>query len=296
MTRGQPRDIERRSTPLAVELRSSMGGRALGGYAAVFNSPSRDLGGFVEIVTRSAFSKSQADGWPGVLCRADHYDVVGSTRGNTLQLSLDSIGLDYTCDVAMTRAGDDLLTLARRNDLSGSSFAFACYEDDWGNDGEMLVRNLVSVRLIDCAPCAQPVAYEASTVSLRTLAVQVDAPLDDVLELAKAGELRKLLCRTDPVTPPKSGYAKSRQAQEVRARYRSWRQAQVELLGLSPGAHQQTQRRTRSAAQARAQLTRLLVPQPHQSAAQARKELTYLATPPYQTAASAGMNNVDGRL
>lgn len=59
----------------------------------------------------------------------------------------------------------------------------------------MLVHQLISVRLIDTAPCAVP-AYEASTVSLRSLAAQVDAPLGDVLDLARIGELRKLLTRT----------------------------------------------------------------------------------------------------
>lgn len=67
MSRGYALDLETRSTPVPIEMRQSASGRSMGGYAAVFNSPSKDLGGFVEIVTPSAFSKSRGDNWPGVV-------------------------------------------------------------------------------------------------------------------------------------------------------------------------------------------------------------------------------------
>jgi hypothetical protein len=54
------RDPECRATPLPPKL---LDRRVIGGYAAVFDTPSRDLGEFVEIVTRSAFNKSRSDNW-----------------------------------------------------------------------------------------------------------------------------------------------------------------------------------------------------------------------------------------
>lgn len=50
MSRGQaPREIESRSTPSPVELRSGGGSRRVGGYGAVSGKPSQNLGGFVEV-------------------------------------------------------------------------------------------------------------------------------------------------------------------------------------------------------------------------------------------------------
>jgi phage head maturation protease len=107
------RDEERRSIPFAPEMRSAEGSRVIGGMAAVFDTPSRDLGGFQEIVTNSAFNQSRALGYPDVVCRVDHRDIIGSIRGKTLTLNPDAAGLGYECDVAETRAGDDCLALIR---------------------------------------------------------------------------------------------------------------------------------------------------------------------------------------
>jgi HK97 family phage prohead protease len=247
--RPQP-ELECRTTPLAPEFRS-MTSRSIGGYSAVFNTPSRDLGGFVEIVEPSAFNKSRSDGYPDVVCRADHSDILGSTRGGTLTLTIDRNGLDYTCDVAETRSGDDVLALVRRGDYAGSSFAFRCFEDEWRNNGRTLVRHLISVRLVDVSPVAIP-AYESATVSLRSLAAQVDAPLADVLDLARDDQLYKLLTRTDAMNPRR--YNQSSEAREVGKR--SGKQALVEILGMRyPQA-------PRTVADARAELTRMRYPKP----------------------------------
>jgi hypothetical protein len=150
-----------------------------------------------------------------------------------------------------TRAGDDVLALIRRNDYAGSSFAFNCYEDEWRNNGRMLVRHLISVRLRDVSPVAIP-AYESATVSLRSLADQVQAPSADVLDLARDDQLYKLLTRTDAMNPRK--YNQSSEAREVGKR--SGKQALVEILGMK---YPQT---PRTVADARAELIRMRYPKP----------------------------------
>jgi hypothetical protein len=107
--------------------------------------------------------------------------------------------LDYTCDVAETRSGDDVLALVRRGDLGGSSFAFSVVGDEgdeWEHDGGVLVRHLLSVQLRDVSPCGTP-AYDSSTVSLRSLARQVSADLADVQSLASNNRLPTLFTRSD---------------------------------------------------------------------------------------------------
>jgi HK97 family phage prohead protease len=194
-----PRQPERRTTNLPVELRAAGGnGRRIGGMAAVFNSPSQDLGGFIEKVGFRAMNKSRGDGFPGVVCRYDHDNsmLLGTIQADTLRLLVDGRGLHYEVDVPESR--DDVLELVTRGDIANSSFAFQCFEDDWTLDADgMPLRTLVSLRLIDVAPVVTP-AYKDSTVAgLRSMARFVGAPYEDVVARAETDELRGFFVRTD---------------------------------------------------------------------------------------------------
>src|SRR5499427_5268043 len=50
-------EVERRFTSVATEIRSAADGQKIAGYAAVFGQPSRNLGGFIEIVGTGAFNQ-----------------------------------------------------------------------------------------------------------------------------------------------------------------------------------------------------------------------------------------------
>src|SRR5215211_7385087 len=98
--------IERRFTIVAVELRADSGKRNIGGYAAVFNKLSQNLGGFVEQLAPSAFNKSRGDGWPDVMARFNHEDagLLGTTNSGTLKLKIDEFGLLYDVDPPAARS------------------------------------------------------------------------------------------------------------------------------------------------------------------------------------------------
>jgi HK97 family phage prohead protease len=180
-----------------VEVRSGGKSRTIGGYAAVFNRPSENLGGFIERIESRFFNKSKADNWPGVVCRYNHKDdfLLGATHSGTLQLSIDGTGLDYSVDLPECR--NDVLEMVTRRDIFSSSFAFQAYEDDWSlSDQGYPMRSLVSGRLIDVAPVSTP-AYRDATVAKRSLAEHMHAPIEDVVKLAECDELRKLFKRTD---------------------------------------------------------------------------------------------------
>ena len=67
------------------------------GYAAVFESPSQDLGGFYEIVERGAFDDvMQAS--PDVFGKYNHERVIGRTSSGTMRLMIDERGLRYEID------------------------------------------------------------------------------------------------------------------------------------------------------------------------------------------------------
>jgi HK97 family phage prohead protease len=166
-------DIEIRTASLGpVELRE--GGQGIGqlsGYAAVFNRHSQNLGGFVEQVDPSAFTKSIADAVP-VMARMNHDDahLLGTTWAGTLTLEADGTGLRYTVDLPDTQAGRDAKVLAERGDMKWSSFAFRTIEDAWSQTEQGFpLRTLRAVQLVDVAPVNSP-AYLDTTVGLRSLA------------------------------------------------------------------------------------------------------------------------------
>ncbi|MEU0369100.1 HK97 family phage prohead protease [Streptomyces sp. NPDC006283] len=196
-------DLERRYTPVPVELRAAAEQRTINGYAAVFNRESSNLGGFVEVVDARAFNKSRGDGWPDVIARYNHDDnmLLGTVAGGTLRLSIDDQGLLYDVDPPQARA--DILELVSRGDVRKSSFAFRTIEDDWGmTDQGFPKRTLLAAQLVDVAPVNVP-AYPDSSAGLRSLAHHMDAPLEEVRKLAQEDELRKLFRRTDGPGPAK---------------------------------------------------------------------------------------------
>lgn len=187
-------DLERRFTRERVTLRAADdGSRKIGGYAAKFMRRSQNLGGFVEQVGRDFFSKSEGDGWPGVMARYNHTMLLGTTAAASLRLVVDEVGLDYEVDLLDDADSDRVLKLVRRGDVAQSSFAFYTIEDDWSltEDGFPL-RTLIAGRTVDVAPVDQP-AYLDTSTGLRSLAEQRDVDLDEVKRLAQEGELQRLL-------------------------------------------------------------------------------------------------------
>jgi Escherichia/Staphylococcus phage prohead protease len=196
--------VERRFTLMTVELRAAPGEQPrIGGYASMFNKPSQNLGGFVEVVERSFFNKSRGDGWPDVMCRYNHDDnmLLGTTGAGTLRLNLDDTGLDYQVTPPQSRA--DVVELVQRGDIRKSSFAFRVPGggEEWGlSDQGYPMRHLVTGQLVDVAPVNVP-AYLDTSAALRSLATRMQADPEEVRNLAQANELRRFFVRTDNAGP-----------------------------------------------------------------------------------------------
>jgi len=161
--------IERRFQ--AVELLAEAGGegneRAIVGYAAVFNSRSEDLGGFVEVIQRGAFAGAQ-EGDVRALFNHDANMVLGRTKAGTLAVSEDEIGLRIRITPPDTQYARDLIHLIERGDVSQMSFGFRTILDSWDTVGEETVRTLKQVALYDVSPVTFP-AYAATSVQMRAM-------------------------------------------------------------------------------------------------------------------------------
>ena len=155
----------------SIEIRTTEGSRNVEGYALVFNSLSKDLSGFKEIIIPEALE--------GVIERSDIMALLNhdKSRGilarsrfgkGSLVLEVDEKGLKYRFDSPETALGDELLSYLRRGDITSSSFAFKVAEDKWekGEDGTY-VRTITKFdRLFDVSPVFEP-AYAETSVCAR---------------------------------------------------------------------------------------------------------------------------------
>lgn len=182
------KDIERRN--YRNEIRSiEEGGRTVEGYAAIFDSPSEDMG-FIERIAPGAFDGVIAES--DVLALLNHDERRGvlarSKYGEgTLQLSIDERGLLYRFEAPNTALGDELLENLKRGDIDSSSFAFSIDEEEWRNVGttvnERWERTIKKVRrLYDVSPVYTP-AYSATSCYARALEQLADKK--NALEMAR---------------------------------------------------------------------------------------------------------------
>lgn len=163
-------NLERRS--FDIEFREAES-RKVEGYASVFNSRSKDLGGFTEIIDPAAFN--------GVIERSDvlallNHDqdrgvLARSRKGvGSLTLTVDERGLHYSFDAPNTALGNELVEGLKRGDITTSSFAFTVAGEKWTKeeDGSYL-RTITQIdKLYDVSPVYNE-AYEDTSVALRSL-------------------------------------------------------------------------------------------------------------------------------
>jgi uncharacterized protein len=197
-------DLEYLTTPSVLECRLLVANgkpQTIGGYAVKFGMVSNDLGGFVELVSPEFLDQTRAQNFRDVICRYNHDDnlVLGSVANGTLRCSVDKVGLDYSVDVPEWPGPPYVYAMAARGDIRHSSFAFRVDPnggDRWEQRDGRTLRTLVRGQVTEVAPVPVP-AYSQSTLGLRSLARQMDAPLADVEQLAASGELRKFFTRSD---------------------------------------------------------------------------------------------------
>jgi HK97 family phage prohead protease len=169
-------ELERRliAEQPGLEVKADENGRTvIRGYAAVFESESQDLGGFVEIVERGAFDEVMGSN-PDVFGKYNHERVIGRTSSGTMRLMVDERGLRYEIDPP--RSAADVVELIERGDVRGSSFAFRSKPADetWQRDaGGRMIRRIKKFSFLgDAGPVDTPAYMATETyVSKRALSM-----------------------------------------------------------------------------------------------------------------------------
>jgi HK97 family phage prohead protease len=187
-TQPESKEQEVRTNSVDFEVRAEGDGMTFTGYASVFNSPSEDLGGFVEYVAPGAFKRSlQSRNEVKLLWNHDAGEPLASLRGGTMQLVEDSRGLKVTAQLPNTTRGRDIAELLRTKVIDSMSFGFNVIRDSWSSDGK--VRTLESVRLFEASIVSFP-AYSQTSATVRSNpTINPDELADALLKLESGEEL-----------------------------------------------------------------------------------------------------------
>lgn len=180
-------EIERRTIDSVPEVDfredASTGKRlpVLRGYAAVFDSESNNLGGFVEVIDKRAFNQILGKK-PDVYAFFNHDRslILGNTTNGTLKLSVDDYGLRYEAYPDDTSVGRDVTTWVQNRTVKASSFAFAIDRSapdggevwDKGPRG-LRKRTVTAIGLLDDVSVVTRPAYDASSVVVSRRAMEM---------------------------------------------------------------------------------------------------------------------------
>lgn len=148
------------------------------GYAATYNSWSKDLGGFMECLLPGCFDRALSDG-EDVKALFNHNPslILGRTKSGTLTVVSDSKGLKFRCQLDRNNTDHaNIWSSLRRGDISECSFAFAVSAgQSWAEGGvspdtgeSCLLRTIKSVdELLDVSVVTYP-AYNETSASARS--------------------------------------------------------------------------------------------------------------------------------
>ncbi len=142
----------------------------LTGYAILFDSPSQDLGGFIERVRPGSLKRSLAN--PDnirALVEHDPHKLLGRVGSGTLQLREQDRGLYFELSLPDVSYARDISTLVKRGDIGGVSFGFRVNAggEQWEMRDGQLVRDLTDIDLREISIVSDP-AYQETSVAVRS--------------------------------------------------------------------------------------------------------------------------------
>lgn len=190
------RTIEYRTTRSPVLLRERDhrqppgNGPILAGYAATFNSPSSDLGGFVEVLAPGCFTETLKTADVRAFWNHCYEHLLGRTKSGTLRLTEDETGLAFEIDVPETSLGRDTYELVKRGDIDGVSFGFFAVRDEWSPDGK--VNTVLEAELIEISPVSFPAYENGPKVEARSIERLAKRPKPRFPKLERARAIIRL--------------------------------------------------------------------------------------------------------
>lgn len=154
-----------------LEIRKSDDGEMiLEGYAAKYDNPTTlyKIGDteYKEVIDRGAFDNMDMRDCCLKYNHSDAVPILARTRGGSLELSTDDIGLFFRAKLFNTQSSKDVYELVKQGALDRCSFAFTIKDDSYERDTN--TRHIQKIdKLFDVSVVDIP-AYENTSVSARS--------------------------------------------------------------------------------------------------------------------------------
>lgn len=146
------------------------GEKVVSGYALKFNEPSKDLGGFVEVITPEALKNTDLSD-VCLLIGHDFTQILGRTKADTLKLEVDEIGLKFEATLPDTSYANDIYANITAGNVDSMSFGMMLGEeaDEFTKDDDgKVIRTIKNIQsLFDVSIVTIP-AYEATDLQVNT--------------------------------------------------------------------------------------------------------------------------------
>ena len=184
-------------TELEVRKAEDTSEKVVKGYINKFNTRSQYMG-FYEEVSTGSFDKTLADGHNiFAMFNHDSNKILGSTRANSLKLSVDEIGLAFELRINdKISYASDLYELVQEGSVDGCSFGFYVLDDSWQTTSEGIdLRIIKEIELIETTITPFP-AYLDSVASCRSFEdfeKSKQDKLDIEVKKSKQEDIRKRL-------------------------------------------------------------------------------------------------------
>lgn len=164
------KDIEKREYQFVNESEEEM---LLSGYAARFDSITTlyKIDGIEvkEVISRGAFDGADMKDCCLKYNHSDTVPILARTRGGSLKLATDELGLRFDAKLFSTSVAKDVYTLVREGGLDKCSFAFTIADGGDSFDRKTRTRTITKIeKLWDVSIVNNP-AYESTHVSARSV-------------------------------------------------------------------------------------------------------------------------------
>lgn len=177
----------------SIELRvAEDNDRLIRGTAIVFNSPSELISEkgirFKEIIKPEAITRELIEKSDITMLYNHKKDMGVLARSKygkgSLQIDVDDNGVNFEFRAKNTNLGNEVFESVRQGDLDGCSFAFYVTRDgeEWAKEGDVRIRYINKIELLDDFSIVTTPAYSATNVSARSL--------DEIVEMEQQEELR----------------------------------------------------------------------------------------------------------
>ncbi|MCO7026836.1 phage major capsid protein [Tetragenococcus halophilus] len=140
--------------------------KTISGYALKFDEPSKDLGGFVEVITPEALKEVDFSNC-FLLYDHDYSKPLASVKNDTLKLEVDDIGLRFEATLNDTTYAKDVYENVSTGVVDSMSFGFELGIDSFDEDEEGTVtRSIKNIKNVPEVSVVTMPAYDSPNVQV----------------------------------------------------------------------------------------------------------------------------------